>query len=58
MLTKSLSNHFVFGQLTNDREITMTIIENFICCEVAQGQFLIEQGNNASAFFVLEKGLL
>ena len=58
MLAKSLSNHFVFGQFTNDKDITSALLDSFVCCEVTTGVYLIEQGEDASSFFVLDSGLL
>lgn len=51
-----LSKHFVFSQLTSDSAIMEDVLEKFFCCEVAKDDFIIKQGDDASSFFILEKG--
>lgn len=55
-ITGCLSKHFVFSQLTEDAEIMKDILAKFFCCEVSQGDYIMKQGDEASSFFVLEKG--
>jgi hypothetical protein len=41
MLAKSLSTHFVFGQLTSDKDVLTALLDSFVCCEVTTGEYLI-----------------
>jgi cGMP-dependent protein kinase len=31
-------------------------LDNFFCCEVKAGEYIMKQGDDASSFFVLQRG--
>lgn len=58
LVRKCLSTHFLFSSIVKDEGIMQYLLRSFFCCEVKQGSCIIKQGDNASSFFVLQKGRL
>ncbi|CAK66144.1 unnamed protein product (macronuclear) [Paramecium tetraurelia] len=54
LIIKSFKNHFVFFSLPQDS--LQQLIENMFYCTIKAGEFVFKQGNQASAYFVIERG--
>ncbi|CAD8213308.1 unnamed protein product [Paramecium octaurelia] len=54
LIIKSFKNHFVFFSLPQDS--LQKLIENMFYCTIKAGEFVFKQGNQASAYFVIERG--
>ena len=52
----ALKGHFVFYSLTQ-AELEKMVVAMF-CCQTYTNQFIFKQGDKASSFFLLEKGLI
>ena len=58
VILKSLSTHFTFANLINDKEMQNLLLDNFKFCKVKKGDYLMKQNDKASAFFILSEGQL
>ncbi|KRX11142.1 Protein kinase-like domain [Pseudocohnilembus persalinus] len=54
LIVQSLKGHFVFYALS-DSELEY-IVRKMFYCEVANGQYIFKQGNQASTYFILASG--
>nr|CAD79354.1 cGMP-dependent protein kinase [Paramecium tetraurelia] len=54
LIIKSFKSHFVFFSLPQDS--LQKLIENMFYCTIKAGEFVFKQGNQASAYFVIERG--
>ncbi|XP_051912624.1 LOW QUALITY PROTEIN: cGMP-dependent protein kinase-like [Hippocampus zosterae] len=55
-IIKCLSKHLVFWSLMDDIHTIEYLIHHLFYCEVPAGENIIQQGDNASSFFILHKG--
>lgn len=58
LISKSLSNHFIFSALLHDETIQDDLIDKFQRCQVHKKQYLLKENDAASSFFILDKGVL
>ncbi|CAD8075753.1 unnamed protein product [Paramecium primaurelia] len=54
LIIKSFKSHFVFFSLPQDS--LQKLIDKMFYCTIKAGEYVFEQGNQASAYFVIERG--
>lgn len=58
LIRNCLASHFIFFSIIKDTSITQELLKSFFYCELSKDSYIIKQGDNASSFFVLQKGRL
>ena len=58
LILKSLSGHFIFSSLIEDKSVHDMLLDKFQLCKVNESEYLMKQNDNASSFFILHEGRL